>query len=219
MREVKAVTIKSMLARLQSTLGQPDLVEQMLLIPEPQAFAEVGTQLHEQAQKAINLVVGYTGSPCSQTALDLTLWIAHQTRLATQKQVTVHVVYVVDEVTEPLPDRASRFLKQGRAAYQAALGFKTARGSTATLVRSSAPFEQADRVLWQARCLAEEWRGSLSTHLRIGDRAEELRQVAIAESVDVVVLGCRSVRHPLILQWAADFPCAVLGIPATASLN
>lgn len=208
--------IKPMLARLQGTLGQRNLVEQMLLLPEPELSEAANLQSLELAQESINLMVGYTGSPCSQTALDLTFWMAHQTRLATQKQVTVHVVYVVDEAATL--QKTSRSLK-GNGARQSLPACKTERSSTATLTRPETPFEQADRILWQARCLAEEWRGSLNTHLRIGNCAEELKQVAIAESADVLVLGCRSARHPLILQWATGFPCAVLGIPAIANLE
>lgn len=201
-----------MLARLQGTLVQPGLAEQMLLLPEPESAASYS---QSQSQEAVNLMVGYTGSPRSQTALDLTFWMAHQTRLATQKPVTVHVVYVADEAAA---GRSSRFAFQRRKAAAPSSHSPEARSSTATLTRPEAPFEQADRILWQARCLAEEWRGSLNTHLRIGDRAEQLRQVAIAESANVLVLGCHSADHPLILQWA-EFPCAVLGIPAIANLD
>lgn len=209
--------IKPMLARLQGTLGQRNLVEQMLLLPEPEVSTAANFQSQELAQESINLMVGYTGSPCSQTALDLTFWMAHQTRLATQKQVTVHVIYVVDEAATLT--KTPRATSKGNGARQLLHASKTERSSTATLTRSETPFEQADRILWQARCLAEEWRGSLNTHLRIGNCAEELKQVAIAESADVLVLGCRSVRHPLILQWAEGFPCAVLGIPAIPNLD
>lgn len=209
--------IKPMLARLQGTLGQRNLVEQMLLLPEPELSVAASLQSLELTQESINLVVGYTGSPCSQTALDLTFWMAHQTRLATQKQVTVHVVYVVDEVATLNKTRST--FKGNGATRQSLPAGKTERSSTATLTRPETLFEQADRILWQARCLAEEWRGSLNTHLRIGNCAEELKQVAIAESADVLVLGCRSARHPLVSQWATGFPCAVLGIPAIANLD
>ena len=83
------MNILSMLVRLQGALGRSDLVNQMLLLPQAHS-------LQTSSDQEINLVVGYSSSPRSQTALDLTLWIAHQTRLATGKQVTVQVVYVVD---------------------------------------------------------------------------------------------------------------------------
>ena len=78
------MNIMSMLARLQDALGCADLTKQMVLVPsiKPQK---------QQTSKEINLLVGYNGSPRSQTALDLTLWIAHRTRLATGKQVVVQV--------------------------------------------------------------------------------------------------------------------------------
>jgi len=214
--EVKAVKVKSMLARLQGALLQPGLAEQMLLLSEP----ETSTLLHSQpqSQEGINLMVGYTGSPRSQTALDLTFWMAHQTRLATQKPVTVHVVYVVDEAVASGRSSRSAFQRRNTVAPVSHNSLEAKRSSTATLTRPEASFEQADRILWQARCLAEEWRGSLNTHLRIGNCAEQLRQVAIAESANVLVLGCHSTDHPLISQWA-EFPCAVLGIPAIANLD
>jgi len=69
-------------------MGLDDLIEQMVLPPASSSsdWAE--------STKSVNLVVGYNSSPSSQMALDITMWIAHQTRLATQKQVTVQVVYV-----------------------------------------------------------------------------------------------------------------------------
>jgi hypothetical protein len=79
---VSIVKIKSMLMRLQNALGQPDLVEQMLLASGKTALDTAETQSDE----TVNLVIGYNGSPNSQVALDLTLWIAHQTRLATQSR-------------------------------------------------------------------------------------------------------------------------------------
>ena len=85
------VNIKPMLERLQSAMGRNDLIEQMVLLPGTAPSAKTASN------KSVNLIVGYNRSPSSQTALDVTLWIAHQTRLATQKQVTVQVVYVVDE--------------------------------------------------------------------------------------------------------------------------
>ncbi|NJN48581.1 MAG: hypothetical protein HC805_00640 [Alkalinema sp. RL_2_19] len=85
------MNISSMLARLQANLGVPNIAEQLLLIPpRPQDLT--------QELSGINLLVGYSNSENSQIALDLTLWIALQTRLATSKPVTVQVAYVTEEV-------------------------------------------------------------------------------------------------------------------------
>jgi nucleotide-binding universal stress UspA family protein len=197
------VNILSMLIRLQTVLERSDLAERMVLLPQLPWHV-----LNPQSET--NLIVGYDNSARSQTALDLTLWIAHQTRLATSKSVTVQVVYVADEHgadgPRPMPRTPRANLRQ--------------RGSVVELERRSGmasraeQFEQADRILWQARCLADEWRGSLKTHLRFGDVAQELRSVAEAESADLLVLGCESVDHPLVERLGQRFPCPVLGLPA-----
>jgi hypothetical protein len=82
-----------MLVRLEGAMDRNDLIEQMVLLPEPASAASKWAS----STKSVNLIVGYMPLLRSQTALDLTMWIAHQTRLATQKQVTVQVVYVVEE--------------------------------------------------------------------------------------------------------------------------
>ena len=175
------MNIKSMLVRLEGALDRNDLMEQMVLLPEPASAAAKWAK----STTSVNLVVGYNASPSSQTALDLTMWIAHQTRLVTQKQVTVHVVYVVDE-------------------YQN-------RSCCANF--TSHVYERADRILWQAGCLAEEWRSSFKAHLRVGDVATELRSVVESEAATLLFLGCTRVTHPIIQQLGSNFPCSVLGIP------
>ncbi len=171
--------IRPMLVRLQGALNRYDLIEKMVLLPglatKPSGW--------EQTLKETHLVVGYNSSPCSQTALDLTLWIAHKTRLVTCNPVTVQVVYVVEN------------------------HFHNSQNM------KLADIEQADRILWQARSLAEEWRDALKTHLRFGNVATELRAVAQAEAASVLLLGCCSNHHPLVRQLGSDFPCPVLGIP------
>jgi nucleotide-binding universal stress UspA family protein len=213
------VNILSMLARLEYALGRNDLSKQMVL-RSPARTAMV------QPSSEINLVVGYNGSPRSQTALDLTLWIAHQTRLATSKPVTVQVVYVsnwenecqsIQAATQQILRRSNRkldyalsdaFLTEGRS--------PTALAEPPAVMAQSCQLEQfdhADRILWQARNLAEEWRGSLKTHLRFGQIATELRDVVEAESAAVLVLGCNSADSAIVQQLGSDFPCLVLGIP------
>ncbi|MCY7322843.1 MAG: universal stress protein [Phormidesmis sp. CAN_BIN36] len=222
------MNIRSMLVRLQGTLGRSDLVNQMVLLPQAHS-------LQTSSAQEINLVVGYSSSPRSQTALDLTLWIAHQTRLATGKQVTVQVVYVGDKRSSqkrPIfagtinsrqqqarnlqdfdrPCLASNDLIRSRTAL-AELPFDE-QGSSNLEMGMADVFERADRILWQARCLADEWRGSLKTHLRFGSVDEELRSVVQAESASLLILGCESAQHPLVQQLGKSFPCPVLGIPS-----
>lgn len=171
--------IRPMLVRLQGALNRYDLIDKMLLLPglAPKPLG------WEQNLDATHLVVGYNTSPGSQTALDLTLWIAHQTRLVTRKLVTVQVVYVVEH-----QDQHSQRMHP-------------------------AAIEQADRVLWQARSLAEEWRDVLKTHLRVGNVATELAKVVQAEAASVLLLGCQTPEHPLVRQLGPQFPCPVVGIP------
>lgn len=228
------MNIMSMLVRLQGTLGCTDLVSQMVLLPHHIDRSKATQFTQAEGNSEINLVVGYNSSPGSQTALDLTLWIAHQTRLATGKQVTVQVVYVVDKAPEASTNQ-SWGKRAAIASYQKASerSLETAnsgrskhaqRTSTALADLNPTPeptgvglaeqFEQADRILWQARCLADEWRGSLKTHLRFGNVAEELRYVAQVESAALLLLGCTSRESPVVQAIGTTFPCPVLGIPA-----
>lgn len=231
-----------MLARLENALGCSEMAKKMVLVPK------YGTDNSLSNPNEINLLVGYNASPNSQTALDLTLWIAHQTRLATQKTVMVQVIYVVDKASEwsdrtgyldPL-DRPESAIVNGayplnprdqdefilpHSVHSQPIQ-KAGNSLVAELPDLEDPlcnsfdwqmhqFEQADHILWQARHLAEEWRGSLKTHLRFGNLAQELYQVVQAESATILVLGCRSSKHPLVQQLQPNFPCPVLGIPST----
>jgi nucleotide-binding universal stress UspA family protein len=213
------VNISSMLARLQMTLDRTDLTERLIL-SEPRAHQKKSipaASLQALSGEAnYNLVVGYSGSLKSQAALDLTLCLAHQTRLATGKPVTVQVVYVVEE-PEVLAFTAITPATIGRRNRErtSVLAMPSPRKTVTQEANDRASqFEQADRILWQARCLAEEWRGSLKTHLRFGSIAEQIAQVAEAESASLVILGCESCRLPLIHQLVRqEMSCTILGIP------
>ena len=87
-----------MLARLQMTLDRTDLTERLILSePRTPSFQSTTLQIPTLQSTGLSievgyaLVVGYSGSLRSQAALDLTLCLAHQTRLATGKPVTVQV--------------------------------------------------------------------------------------------------------------------------------
>lgn len=230
----KCMNIKPMLLRLQSALGQDNLSEQMLLYP--------GIN-DNPSQMTGNFVIGYNGSPNSQTALDFILWMAHQTRLATQKQVTVHVVYVIDCYNSlnlpasplPLPNSSLDLLDlspspncQVSSAEQFGFQCNTnhfvssqamSHGATTQVAeRQSAStlagrLEQIDRILWQARCLSDEWRGSLEAHLRFGAVSTELRQVVEAQGADLLFVGCTDINHSLVQQLMQCVSCPILGIP------
>ena len=140
-QEVWTVNVLSMLARLQATLDRSsDSVSQMLLIPS--------RSLELSTLTAVNLVVGYSGSVKSQAALDLTLWIAHQTKIATKQQVTVQMVYVSEElvnVVSPMqPSRSS----VGRTSV---LAMPQQRSIRQEALEKSRQFEQADRILWDRK--------------------------------------------------------------------
>ena len=225
-----------MLARLQMTLDRTDLTERLILSePRTSSFQSTALQIPTlqstglSVETGYTLVVGYSGSLRSQAALDLTLCLAHQTRLATGKPVTVQVVYVVEEEAEaPLYAPASP-VASSVAAVAEPLGRRN-RARTSVLAMPAtrktvtqeahdraSQFEQADRILWQARCLADEWRGSLKTHLRFGSVAEQLAQVVEAEKASLLILGCESCRLPLIHQIVRqNLSCTVLGIPPIA---
>ncbi|HEY9668803.1 MAG TPA: universal stress protein [Coleofasciculaceae cyanobacterium] len=239
------MNIKPMLVRLEGAMERNDLAAKMVLLPEPASAASKGVT----STQAVNLVVGYNASPNSQIALDLTMWIAHQTRLATQKKVTVQVVYVVDAIEgnkcpdifkladvsrssiHPFPPdcpNASVSSKSATAVLTKpeleAIAVDQPRKSLKEFPSKASGrqfdwFEQADHILWQARCLAQEWRGSFKAHLRFGDIATELTNVVESEAATLLFLGCNDAHHPLVQKLGSNFPCSVLGIPRELSFE
>lgn len=234
------MNIKPVLLRLEGAMDRNAPIEQMVLLPEPASAASKWAK----STKPVNIVVGYTASPRSQTALDLTMWIADRLRSVTQRQVTVQVVYVVDEKQSTKCSDVCHLAQASCSSSQRlALSFPkalTLRKAAASVLGQPKPqtfavdskrkstkrrrpkkknfcqadsFEQADRILWQARCLAEEWRGAFKAHLRFGDVAAELRAVVESEVGALLFLGCNSIEHPLVQSLGSNFPCAVLGIP------
>ncbi|MDZ7954761.1 universal stress protein [Nostoc sp. DedQUE09] len=202
-----------MLARLQSATGRDDLIEQMVLLPEPKKpFSQ-----KPQSSKAINLIVAYDASPKSHTALDIAFWIAHQTRLATNAEVTVQAVYVIeDNQSSQYPNILTFPQQQPSLECEVSLVSKSVTQvlTQPKLQTAITPLQQADIILWQARSLAEEWQGSFKSHLRFGSIAIELNKVVESEAADILFLGCNSVNHPMIEALGSNFPCAVLGIPS-----
>jgi hypothetical protein len=200
------VNISSMMARLETNLGVSRLAEQLWLIP-PTA------QERSQELAEINFLVGYSHSEKSQSALDLTLWIALQTRLATNRPVTVQVAYVAAALAiapaAPSSNSSRPFHPRGRKGGVATLTPPT----HVTAMQRVAQFEQADRILWQARSLAGEWRGSLKTHLRFGDVAIELGAVAEVENATLLIVGCDDRADHLVARLSETIFCPVLGIP------
>lgn len=219
--EGKAVKIKPMLVRLQSAIGRDDLMSQMVLLPEPKELFSGNIQ----EEKSVSLIVGYDASPNSHTALDIAFWMAHQTRLATNIEVTVQAVYVVENNYSGQYANVLSFAKTVPT-LECPVS-EVAKFVTPVLTPAKFPeinphlpenpvthLQQADRILWQARSLAEEWQGSFKSHLRFGCVATELKKVVDSEAADVLFLGCKSVNHPIIQTLGANFPCAVLGIPS-----
>ncbi|MEG4119997.1 universal stress protein [Microcoleus sp. N9_B4] len=238
------MNLKTMLARFESALGYQNLAEEMVLLPEPQ-FQTYQKSQATKPTKTINFIVGYNSSPKSQIALDITLWMAHQTRLVTTQEVTVQVVYVIDEAPKNYGEDTCKLAVANALAAQqkvsdleetfalncAAPGFalpteipSVSQQKTwidphyfQAIYGQNNEYEVADKLLWQARCLAEEWRGLFKAHLRIGQVATELRNVVELESANLLFLGCGSGNHRLVRELGNNFPCCVLGIPSALS--
>ncbi|KAF3885940.1 MULTISPECIES: hypothetical protein [Nostocales] len=225
------MNIKPLLVRLQNAIGRDDLIEQMVLLPTP----KMSISEEIQASTSINLIVGYNSSPNSHTALDIALLTAHQTRLATKAQVTVQVVYVMEDRlmsggAEVLPaDDVGSSRRSDRQVIQHFLTDSEEEELNTGIVtqtrwqnnsthpiqeeKSVDRFAQAERILRQASSLAAEWKSSFKAHLRFGCVATELKKVVVSESADILFLGCNSIRHPIVQNLGSQFPCSVLGIP------
>lgn len=234
--------LKTMLARFESALGYQNLAEEMVLLPEPTLPVSKKSRSPKQA-KTINFIVGNNSSPKSQIALDITLWMAHQTRLVTTKEVTVQVVYVLDKTPQTYGEDTGKFAVGNALAAkpkvsdlektstincrESAIALPSAEIQSVSqrttwidppyfraIFCQNNQYEVADKLLWQARCLAQEWRGLFKAHLRIGQVATELRNVVELESANLLFMGCNSGNHPLIRELGKNFPCCVLGIPS-----
>ncbi len=205
--------IKPMLARFQSTIGRTNLIEQMVLVPEPKSKVEK----HIESAESLNFIVGYNSSCNSHTALDIALCIAHQTRLATKMEVTVQVVFVVENNHKNYyPDTYSAEMHNFSEEYifsDSSNSFAPVLTKEKSEIKSQVILEKADLILWQARSLALEWQGNFKAHLRFGCVADELNKVVTSEAADVLFLGCKSALHPIITSLGSNFNSAVVGIP------
>lgn len=217
-----------MLVRLQNAMGREDLIDRVLL--------STPRSSQPQTAKSVNIIVGYNSSPKSHTALDIALLIAHQTHLATKEQVTVQVVYVLeDNLRSDCEDMLQPEVFSSRLTFQIPLYFPTRSASRARSARriltqmklptahsrrtSVEEFAQAELILRQAICLAEEWKSSFKAHLRFGGVATELKAVVESEAASLLILGCNSQEHPIVQKLGSNLPCPVLGIPVCESLN
>lgn len=210
---------KTILARLHCTLDPEISVDQLLLLPR------LAPPVTSPQTATTSLVVGYTGSPNSQAALDLAFCVAHQMQLATRQQAMIHVVYVVDcpDAAQQLQkrrsgkggkaDRVSLAGKNSASSCGTALLKRPKAGAKAGLKTEVSSLEKIDQVLWQARCLAEEWRGSFSAHLRFGSIATELTNFVHEEKAELLFLGCHDAQHSLVQALKTQAGCPVVGIP------
>jgi hypothetical protein len=214
------MNVKTVLARLQSTLDLDDRMDKLLLLPRLTDPTTTPTRLPSAA-----LAVGYDGSVNSQAALDLAFCVAHQMQLATQQQVMIHVVYItahapakasqIQRVAKRVKPNVYRLQSQPKQAANTRSGKSLPLNPSPNLSteQNEHSLDEIDRVLWQARCLAEEWRGSFTAHLRFGELASELESFVKEEQVALLFLGCHSATHPLVQALKDSLPCSIVGIP------
>ncbi|OPH10589.1 universal stress family protein [Cylindrospermopsis raciborskii CENA302] len=196
-----------MLARLESAIGRPDLIDQMVLIPS-------NKECHSDKYapiKPIKLIVGYDGSPNSHTALDIAFCMAHQTHLASKTEVKVQAVYVLEDEIVSYSNYSSKSPEKSLELESIDSNLAELETTFKTMVLAQSRPEKADKILWQARNLAAEWQSYFKSHLRFGNLCTELQKVVELEAADALLLGCQSINHPLIERLDAD--CPVLGIP------
>jgi nucleotide-binding universal stress UspA family protein len=205
------MNLKLILVRLQNALGGQDTQNIILRMP---ATSLAENNINNTSERSLNLVVGYDGSSDSQAALDLALLIAHQTRLATRYRVTIHVVYVLDNVQIELLTKIYSSSKAYRQWQKKSSSSVATHSGTQALATQSKTvlLAQADRILWQARCVAEAWKGTFVAHLRFGSLAAELEKIIETETADLLLLGCRSQDSLVVRQLSPNLPCTVLGI-------
>jgi hypothetical protein len=223
---VKAVKIKPMLTRLQNTIGRDDLIEQMILVaPTIPMGAQSSWDTHPTNDKTDKLmhsakfIVGYNSSCNSHTALDIALCMAHQARLASNMQITVQAVFVVEDQNWYTQDTNIPTINQSLHEYLVCDLPNTSKSLTPVLTearfeRNLTTLEQADTILCQARSLAEEWQSHFQAYLRFGSVATELKEIIKSEGADVLFLGCNSPDHPIIESLGSDLRCVILGIPS-----
>ncbi len=171
-REVKSVKIKPLLARLESAIGRPDLIDQMVLIPS-------NKECHSDKYapiKPIKLIVGYDGSPNSHTALDIAFCMAHQTHLASKTEVKVQAVYVLEDEIVSYSNYSSKSPEKSLELESIDSNLAELETTFKTMVLAQSRPEKADKILWQARNLAAEWQSYFKSHLRFGNLCTELQK-------------------------------------------
>jgi hypothetical protein len=177
----------------------------MVFLPEPKKSFSPGSA----GLGSVNLVVGYSASPKSHTALDIAFWIAHQTRLATNAVVKVHAVYVEANKFENQYLNVFDFEYNQQQNLSPHLLSHISQPMTSALREnfSYTATKPADKILEQVRNLAEEWESSFESHLCFGRIGPELRKIVESSAASILFLGCRSIHHPLIQTLGDHFPC------------
>ncbi|MGF1603684.1 MAG: universal stress protein [Thermosynechococcaceae cyanobacterium] len=143
------MNIQLILARLQGAFGQEFHNKPVLLRPGVPSFAPV----YEPSSHPTNLVIGYSDSEESHTALDMVFCIAHQMQLASRQSVFIHVVHVLKQTfsddamqftrADLLLWRVRSLAEEWRGAFTTHLCF----GDVATELNAVMVAEQADLLV------------------------------------------------------------------------